>query len=194
MIKINEKFTLTSGFFTSLKANNPTQYAEYFGEIEASDLEIDFLSMCGERYAAPVVTYSESMDTLTRVILNHYKDSWDKVKAALFAAYDITKPYNMKTTVTSEKGVNANGTTQNTRESGVYGFDSVAAVNDEKETTNGTSTDKSTETLTQTTENTGNIGNTNFSQLVQAEIETRKITFLTLVMNDIKEFVTLKIY
>lgn len=195
MKKIKEIFTLTNGFFTQLKTDNPTKYAELFSTFEPSDLEVDFLSICGERYAAPVVTYADDMGVLTRVILNRYNEAWAKVKAALFADYDITKPYNMETTTISESEVETANETENTNAAAVYGFDTSATpVNDKKTTDTGSNNGTRNETTNRTTRRKGNIGNANFPELINAEIETRKITFLTLVMNDIKEFVTLKIY
>lgn len=194
MKKIKEVFSITSGFFTQLKADNPETYKALFENFEPSDLEIDFLSICGERYAAPVVTYSNDMATLTRVILNRYNEAWAKVKAALFADYDITSPYNMETTTTNESEVKTANETENTNAAAVYGFDSETAVNDKTATDTGASNGTRTEQTQRITRRKGNIGNSTFPELINAEIETRKITFLTLVMNDIKEFVTLKIY
>lgn len=194
MKKIKEVFSITSGFFTQLKADNPETYTALFENFEPSDLEIDFLSICGERYAAPVVTYSNDMATLTKVILNRYNEAWAKVKAALFADYDITSPYSMETTTTNESEVKTANETENTNAAAVYGFDSETAVNDKTATDTGASNGTRTEQTQRKTRRKGNIGNTSIPELINAEIETRKITFLTLVMNDIKEFVTLKIY
>lgn len=194
MKKIKEVFSITSGFFTQLKTDNPELYTALFDTFEPSDLEIDFLSICGERYAAPVVTYSNDMATLTRIIVNRYNDAWSKVKAALFADYDITSPYNMETTSTNESEVQTANETENTNAASIYGFDSETPVNDKAATDTGTNSGTRTEQTTRTTHRKGNIGNSTFPELINAEIETRKITFLTLVMNDIKEFVTLKIY
>lgn len=194
MKKIKDTFSLTNGFFTQLKSDNPETYTLLFEEFEPSDLEVDFLSLCGERYAAPVVTYAENMATLTKVILNRYYDAWAKVRKALFADYDITSPYNMETTTNSESEVETANETENTNAAAVYGFDSATAVNDKTATDTGASNGTRNESTTRTTRRKGNIGNTTFPELINAEIETRKITFLTLVMNDIKEFVTLKIY
>lgn len=194
MKKIKEVFTLTNGFFTQLKSDNPEKYAALFDTFEPSDLEIDFLSMCGERYAAPVATYADNMGVLTRVILNRYNEAWEKIHTALFADYDITKPYSMETVSNAESEGKTTNETENTNAAAVYGFDSETAVKDNTETDNGKSetnrNDKSKRTLTRK----GNLGNVSVSTLIQAEIETRKITFLTLVMNDIKEFVTLQVY
>lgn len=194
MKKIKDVFSITNGFFTQLKIINPEMYSTLFEEIEPSDLEIDFLSICGERYIAPVVTHSDDMATLTRVILNRYNDAWSKVKAALFANYDITSPYKMETTTNNESEVKTANETENTNAAAVYGFDSETAVNDKTATDTGASNGTRNETSNRVTLRTGNIGNKTVPELINAEIETRKITFLTLVMNDIKEFVTLKIY
>lgn len=194
MKKIKDIFTLSNGFFTQLKHDNPTTYAELFDTFDASDLEIDFLSMCGERYAAPVVTYADDMSTLTRVILNRYNEAWLKIKAALFADYDITKPYSITTTTIKQNESVRTDESENTNAAAVYGFDSETAVNDTTKTDTGKTTEKTNDTANNKSERVGNIGNTSIPELIQAEIETRKITFLTLVMNDIKEFITLKIY
>ena len=194
MKRIKEIFTSTNGFFTQLQLDNPTKYVELFDTFEPSDLEIDFLSLCGERYAAPVVTIAENMGVLTNIILNRYNEAWIKIKSALFADYDVTKPYSMQTVSSSESEGETANETENTNAAAVYGFDSQTAVNDKTATDTGNSTTTRNETINRTTTRIGNIGNVNIPELIAAEIETRKITFLTLVMNDIKEFITLKIY
>ena len=194
MKKINEVFTITNGFFTQLKEDLPEKYAILFNDYEPTDLNIDFLSLCGERFISPVVTISDTMSVLTRIITNRYSLSWEKIKQALFADYDILSPYNINTTTTKESEVTTTNETENKNASYVYGFDSVDAVDDktttDTESNKGTTNDSTTNISTRV----GNIGNQSQPELILAEIETRKITFLTLVMNDIKEFVTLTIY
>lgn len=194
MKKINEIFTITDGFFTQLKEDVPEKYAILFDGYEPTDLNIDFLSLCGERYISPVVTISETMNVLTRIITNRYFLSWERIKQALFADYDVLSPYNINTTTTKKSEVTTTNESENKNASYVYGFDSVDAVDDktttDTESNKGTTNDSTTNISTRV----GNIGNQSQPELIIAEIETRKITFLTLVMNDIKEFVTLTIY
>ncbi len=194
MKKINEFFTITNGFFTTLKETNPTKYSELFDSYEPTDLEIDFLSICGERYASPVVIYSDDMTTLTRVILNRYENAWTKIKSALFADYEITNPYNIITENTTETEGSSTNETENQNAYKTYGYDSETAINKDDTLETGTNNTKNKNLTSIISKSRGNNGATSYPELIQAEIETRKITFLTLIMNDIKEFVTLKIY
>lgn len=196
MQKINEVFTVDSGFFNTLYKQFNALYVELFSDFNPNDLDINFLALCGNRYVAPIVSITNNISALTGLIINQYIQSWRKVKAALFADYDILNPVKISITTDKEFQSDRNTSNENTENEYLYPFNAENesdSVNEGKNTSKASGVVANTEKTTQTVTREGNNHNKP-SDLIFAEIQTRKITFLSLVLNDIKEFCTLQVY
>ena len=195
MKKINEIFSINNGFFTQLFTDDNEKYQELFDNFKPQNLNINFLSLCGERFCAPIVNVcGENMRTLTAIIINNYYQSWQRVKNALFAEYDPVKPSKITITTDKELQSDKSSNNENTENSYLYPFNENAeSVNEGKNTAISTNTAANVERLSQTVTREG-LSNVKPTDLISAEINTRKMTFLSLVLNDIKEFCTLQVY
>ena len=194
MKKINEVFSANNGFFTQLFTDDNEVYQELFSDFKPQNLNINFLSLCGERICAPIVDVAGNMRTLTTIIKNNYYQSWKRVKNALFAEYDPIKPLKISITTDKELQSDKDMNTENTENSYKSPFnDEAEIVSDGKNEIKSVNTIANVEKLSQTVTREG-INNVKPTDLITAEIQTRKVTFLSLVMNDIKEFCTLQVY
>jgi len=197
MKKIRDIFTVEHGFFNTMFTEFNTDYTELFSEFNPNDLDLNFLALCGNRYVAPVISVAnENMTTITRLILHTYFNSWKKVKTALFAEYDVLNPIKISITTDKEFQGDRNTSNENTENNYLYPFNAENesdSVNEGKSTSNTSGIVANTEKTTQTVTREGN-NHTKPTDLILAEIQTRKVTFLSLVLNDIKEYCTLKIY
>lgn len=194
MKKINEIFTVNEGFFTQLFADNQNVYNELFEGFNPQMLNANFLALCGTRYIAPVVTVAQTMKALTDLILATYYQSWQRVHMALFANYDIINPIKISITTDREMSSDKSSNSEDTEKRFITPFEEESEdVKAGSNEANSVNTVANKEITTQTVTREGNTTGKP-SELIQAEIQTRKITFLSLVLNDIKEYCTLQIY
>lgn len=193
MQKVSEIITIENSLFNAIKTGYSELYTSLFGTIEPTDMDDNLLITCGERYASPLLIHHD-MDKVARFIVTKYGDNWEKIKNALYAEYDITKPYNLKQTTTSEKTATNENTGESTDKSGIVGFDSETATDSSVDTNTNTNTINETESTTVTVENVGNTGTINNASLINSELELRKISLQALILNDIQSQITLDIY
>lgn len=193
MQKVSEIITIENSLFNAIKTGYSELYTSLFGTIEPTDMDDNLLITCGERYASPLLIHHD-MDKVARFIVTKYGDNWEKIKNALYAEYDITKPYNLKQTTTSEKTATNENTGESTDKSGIVGFDSETATDSSVDTNTNTNTFNETESTTVTVENVGNNGTINNASLINSELELRKISLQALILNDIQSQITLDIY
>lgn len=196
MKKVKEVFTVDGGIFNTLFTNFNALYTELFGDFSPQDLDLNFLALCGNRYVAPVVSITNDINRLTGLIITQYLQSWRKVKAALFADYDVLNPVKISITTDKEFQSDRNTSNENTENEYLYPFNADNendSVNEGKSTATASGIVANTETMTQTVTREGNTRNKP-SELIMAEIQTRKLTFLSLVLNDVKEYCTLQVY
>lgn len=193
MQKVREIITIENNLFNAIKTGYSELYSSLFGTIEPTVMNDNLLITCGERYASPLLIHHD-IDKVARFIVTKYGDNWEKIKNALYAEYDVTKPYNLKQTTTSEKTAINKNTGESTDKSGIVGFDSETATDSSVDTNTNTNTINETESIKVTVENVGNTGTINNASLINSELELRKVSLQALILNDIQSQITLDIY
>lgn len=193
MQKVNEIITIDNSLFNAIKTGYSELYNSLFGTIEPTDMDDNLLITCGERYASPLLIHHD-IDKVARFVVNKYGDNWERIKKALYEEYDVTKPYNLKQTTTTEKTATNENTGESTDKSGIVGFDSETATDSTVDSNTNSTTINETENSTVTVENVGNTGTINNASLINSELELRKISLQSLILNDIQSQITLDIY
>lgn len=193
MEKVKDVITIENSFFGAMKENYADLYTKLFGEIEPSDMDMNLLVNCGERYCSPLLSHFE-MNKVVQYVINKFGKSWERIKETLELEYDVLKPYSTETTTTGNKTVEQNTTGTSTDTSGIVGFDSDTATDSTQDTNTNTNTENGTETQTTTVTNGGNLGSRTNADLIANEIEMRKASFISLALNDIQTQLTLDIY
>lgn len=193
MRKVKEIITTDNSLFSAIKNEYNELYNSLFGSNDPDDMDNNLLITCGERYASNLLIHYD-MNKVARFIVSKYGDNWEKIKKALYADYDITKPYNVKQTTSSEKTATNENTGESTDKSSIVGFDSESATDSSVDMNTNTNTINETERTTVTVENVGNNGTINNASLVKSEVELRKISLQSLILNDIQSQITLDIY
>lgn len=199
MKRIKDIVSLTNGVYGGIKTLYPTEYATMFGEIETSDLDIELLAKCGQRIISPTVyllldDMGEVSGTgIAKLVCNRYLKNWLRVNSALTADYDILQPIVTSYTNITNSTVETDETRDGSDTSKVYGMDSTTGENDtSRSTQNGLNSTVDTSRSTVYTKR--GIGTLTPNRLINAEISLRKLSFIDLTLNDIKEFCTLSIY
>ena len=193
MQKVVDIITIENSLFSAIKAENAELYGSLFGTIDPTDMDVNLLITCGERYASPLLVHQE-IDTVARFLVNRYGDNWERIKTALYEEYEVTKPYNLTQTTTTEKTATNENTGESKDTSGIVGFDSETATDSTVDSNTNSTTINETENSTVTVENVGNMGTINNASLISSELELRKISLQTLILNDIQSQITLDIY
>lgn len=193
MIKVNELITNENSFFGTFEQLYSDLYYKLFGDIPTQTLDTQLLVSFGERYSSPLLSHY-NMEKVVEYIVTKYGESWKKVNDVLTAEYDVTNPYNMTYTTTAEKTAEKNNTGESTNKTAIVGFDNTEPVDNDIDKNTSTETNTESETITTTNTRKGNNGDTNYTKLITSEIELRKNSFITIVVNDIKTQLTLDIY
>lgn len=193
MKRVNELLTPENSFFGELKNSHGTLYATLFEDSEASDLDMQILVECGERYAAPLLTHYP-INRVVNFIVAKYGESWKRIKAALTAEYEVLKPYNITTKTTGEKSATNETASESEDKTGIVGFDAEVATDNTVDSNTHNVKIEQGENTTTTVESSGNNGNITNQNLITNEIEVRKNSFVSLVVNDIQTQITLDIY
>lgn len=193
MQKVNEIITIDNSLFNAIKTGYSELYTSLFGTIEPTDMDDNLLITCGERYASPLLIH-HGIDKVARFIVNKYGDNWERIKKALCEEYDVTKPYNLKQTTTTQKTATNENSGESTDRSGIVGFDSETATDSTVDSNTNSTTINETENSTVTVENVGNTGTINNASLINSELELRKVSLQSLILNDIQSQITLDIY
>lgn len=195
-IKINTIFSPTNGFFTSLYTETYDDYVELFGDIEPTILDTYFYNEYGERYITPLVRNTQpNMWLLTHIIYSMYVAKWLKIKSALDARYDVSKPYDMHRTYQSDRDYTSDSESTRDSVNKVYGFnDSVDGHNDDSNETSSTRNVTNTDSTARSESRYGVNGNVLMPNLIFAELSLREYRLLDMVINDIKNECCLSIY
>lgn len=194
MKTINEVFSISNGVYGAIASLYPDDYQFLFGSIESADMDIEMLSRCGNRICSPIVTLAdENPETVARLIMNRYRDNWRKIKEALSLQYDVLNPVVSGYTITKNGKTQRAGETSRDESNKVYGFDSVDGANDSSTQTAGTESSV-IDTQSTTNYNKKGVGNLTPNRLIEAEISFRRLSFLNISLNDVKEFLTLSVY
>ena len=201
MQKVNEIINAENSFFEVMLDEHAELYEELFNTVNgvhientaADDLDMQLLVNCGERYAAPLLVHHD-MSKVVNFVVKKYGENWKRVKKAMTAEYDILKPYNVESVTTGKKQATNDTTSKSTDKTGVVGFDSEVATDNTVDTNDNTVKIEQGENTNTTVVHSGNNGNIQISSLIMNEIEVRKNSFISIVVNDIQSQVTLDIY
>lgn len=194
MKRIRDFLTTSEGIFAEFEAQNASLFNSLFDDIEGATLDYDFYNKCSMRYAAPILTNADSLETVVKLIISRYSENWLKIHDVMFSDYDAINPYYRETdtTETEETTVDSNGT--NTTKNSIYAFNSDSASDSEETLTNTENANSTNRANSGKTVIKGNNGNTSFSELMLKEIEARKLSFIDIVFNDVMQYITLSIY
>lgn len=201
MKKVSEIITAENSFFETFLDEHGSLYDELFntfnnvhvGNTEPDEMDMQLIVNCGERYAAPLLVHHD-MSKVVSFIVKKYGDNWKRVKAALTAEYDVLKPYNVESVTSGEKTATNDTTSESTDKTGVTTFDNTVATDNKVDTNENTVKIEQGETQNTTVKHSGNNGNVAISALIMNELEVRKNSFISIVVNDIQSQITLDIY
>ena len=194
MKKIAEILTVDgeNSFFTTFKNIAPLVYTSLFGEVEPKVLDMSLLSNSGERYASPLLTLY-TLEEVVNMIVTEKSQSWEKVKTAMFADYDLTNLNQQTTEITNTKNSNTSQNVNNNNKEKVYTFDDTTTPSDTTENnTMGETTGNVTENGTTRTSVSGS--KSNIQYVIEREIRLRKLSFINMVVKDTMNYITLSIY
>ena len=194
MKKIAEILTVDgeNSFFTTFKNIAPSVYSSLFGEVAPKVLDMSLLSNSGERYASPLLT-SYTLDEVVNMIVSEKSQSWEKVKTAMFADYDLTNLNQQTTEITNTKSSNTAQNVNNNNKEKVYTFDDTTTPSDTTENNMiGETTGNVTENGTTRTSVSGS--KSNIQYVIEREIRLRKLSFINMVVKDTMNYITLSIY
>ena len=195
MKKVKEILSPDNSFFTAFKEKYPNLYYDLFEETDPLDMDADILVCCGEKYAAPLISY-HNMPFAVDWILRRYKDNWMKIRDALTREYDLLKPLSNKSVTTQHiEGTREDSGTSTTTDK-IHGFDSPDPGGVPKDTSQNTDTGKqdTTQHAVTVVEQDGNTGQYMAQTLILNELEVRKKSFIDIVIRDISTNITLDIY
>ena len=194
MKKIAEILTVDGekSFFTTFKNIAPLVYSSLFGEVEPKVLDMSLLSNSGERYASPLLT-TYTLAEVVNMIVTEKSQSWEKVKTAMFADYDLTNLNQQTTEITNTKSSNTAQNVNNNNKEKVYTFDDITTPSDTTENNMiGETTGNVTENGTTRTSVSGS--KSNIQYVIEREIRLRKLSFINMVVKDTMNYITLSIY
>ena len=194
MKKIAEILTVDgeNSFFTTFKNIAPLVYSSLFGEVAPKVLDMSLLSNSGERYASPLLT-SYTLEEVVNMIVTEKSQSWEKVKTAMFADYDLTNLNQQTTEITNTKSSNTAQNVNNNNKEKVYTFDDTTTPSDTTENNMiGETTGNVTENGTTRTSVSGS--KSNIQYVIEREIRLRKLSFINMVVKDTMNYITLSIY
>ena len=194
MKKIAEILTVDGekSFFTTFKNIAPLVYSSLFGELEPKVLDMSLLSNSGERFASPLLTLY-TLEEVVNMIVTEKSQSWEKVKTAMFADYDVTNLNQQTTEITNTKNSNTSQNVNNNNKEKVYTFDDTTTPSDTTENnTIGETTGNVTENGTTRTSVSGS--KSNIQYVIEREIRLRRLSFINMVVKDTMNYITLSIY
>lgn len=194
MKKIAEILTVDGekSFFTTFKNIAPSVYSSLFGEVAPKVLDMSLLSNSGERYASPLLI-SYTLEEVVNMIVTDKSNSWQKVKNAMFADYDLTNINQQSTEITNTKSSNTSQNVNNNNKEKVYTFDDTTTPSDTTENNMiGETTGNVTENGTTKTIVSGS--KSNIQYVIEREIRLRKLSFINMVVKDTMNYITLSIY
>ena len=194
MKKIAEILTVDgeNSFFTTFKNIAPSVYSSLFGEVAPKVLDMSLLSNSGERYASPLLI-SYTLEEVVNMIVTDKSNSWQKVKNAMFADYDLTNLNQQTTEITNSKNSNTSQNVNNNNKEKVYTFDDTTTPSDTTENNMmGETTGNVTENETTRTSVSGS--KSNIQYVIEREIRLRRLSFINMVVKDTMNYITLSIY
>lgn len=194
MKKIAEILTVDGekSFFTTFKNIAPLVYSSLFGEVQPKVLDMSLLTNSGERFASPLLILYP-LEEVVNMIVTEKSQSWEKVKTAMFADYDLTNLNQQTTEITNTKSSNTAQNVNNNNKEKVYTFDDTTTPSDTTENNMiGETTGNVTENGTTRTSVSGS--KSNIQYVIEREIRLRKLSFINMVVKDTMNYITLSIY
>lgn len=194
MKKIAEILTVDGekSFFTTFKNIAPLVYSSLFGEVQPKVLDMSLLTNSGERFASPLLILYP-LEEVVNMIVTEKSQSWEKVKTAMFADYDLTNLNQQSTEITNTKNSNTSQNVNNNNKEKVYTFDDTTTPSDTTENNMmGETTGNVTENGTTKTIVSGS--KSNIQYVIEREIRLRKLSFINMVVKDTMNYITLSIY
>ena len=194
MKKIAEILTVDGekSFFTTFKNIAPLVYSSLFGEVQPKVLDMSLLTNSGERFASPLLILYP-LEEVVNMIVTEKSSSWEKVKTAMFADYDLTALNQQSTEITNTKSSNTAQNVNNNNKEKVYTFDDTTTPSDTTENNMiGETTGNVTENGTTKTIVSGS--KSNIQYVIEREIRLRKLSFINMVVKDTMNYITLSIY
>ena len=194
MKKIAEILTVDGekSFFTTFKNIAPLVYSSLFGEVQPKVLDMSLLTNSGERFASPLLILYP-LEEVVNMIVTEKSSSWEKVKTAMFADYDLTNLNQQSTEITNTKNSNTSQNVNNNNKEKVYTFDDTTTPSDTTEnnmmgeTTGNVTENGSTKTIVSGSKS-------NIQYVIEREIRLRKLSFINMVVKDTMNYITLSIY
>ena len=194
MKKITEILTVDgeNSFFTTFKNIAPLVYSSLFGEVQPKVLDMSLLTNSGERYASPLLT-TYTLEEVVNMIVTEKSQSWEKVKTAMFADYDLTNLNQQSTEITNTNSSNTAQNVNNNNKEKVYTFEDTTTPSDTTEnnmigeTTGNVTENGSTKTIVSGSKS-------NIQYVIEREIRLRKLSFINMVVKDTMNYITLSIY
>ena len=210
---IGDNLFTTGGIFKALYASDSLDWLSE-DNAEAMDIEY-YLQHSGEKRISTLYakllefelaeTITSSMSKLVDIIVNKFKDNWNKLYESINADYNPIENYSMTEEETPELDdtttTNVKSKIKTHTEATNYGFNSatgkLAGASDEEVSTNPLDNEtkvvlnkRGKRTLTRS----GNIGVTTSQQMIESEIELRKKNFVDLVYNDVDSILCNNLY
>lgn len=200
LMKLNQVINpFETGIFQMFHQLEPD--IEWLDADNVQQLDEEFILLhSGEKYLSPLVkrmirkqadgTVTNWVEEVARIILISNKDNWNKIYNVYFKAdYSPLENYDM----VENENVQSDVHNEITNESGVHGFNSSESVPKDKVVTSSDTSgdfDKNHRELTRH----GNIGVTTSQQMLQSELDLRKLNFYRSIMDVIDKYMCLKIY
>lgn len=152
---------ISGGIFTYLK-NNCSVVPEYLADTTSLNTDY-YYRHSGNKIASPLVSHflsdgkvtESGMNTIAKVILNAYKDNWDKVYHALTIEYSPIENVDETLTETTDSSGNTKTSGSNT----LNGSESTTHTG--SDTTSNTGTDTHAESGTDTVHDQGQVNDAN---------------------------------
>lgn len=192
MTKLNEVYD-GKKIFEEFKNNFSEKYDALFGVYSSDALDSFILVDYGEKYISPFYNKLEINKIVSFIIFKYY-DNWLKILNAINQQYDFTNLYSRTTETTIDKSNDTTTTNTETENNYIYGFDNATATPDNKADATNETTNNFVANEKQVTKIIGNNGNTPYSDLLIKEIQARFNCFISIVINDIINQITLSIY
>lgn len=204
MLSMKDVYSYTDSVFTDIQSINETLYKQLFGEEEVITLNYHFMQTVGSKAIAPMIENlldeetetlsSDSRALIAKALLAEFSSSWLSIAKAWGIEYDFTDTYSVEYSGKDTRTDDLTNETDETKTSGVYGFDSDLLKNSDSETNKGTSTNSGTVTTEKQYSQHGKNGNFANADLLKKEIDTRRFSLLALIEADIEKRLTLAIY
>lgn len=180
---IHEYFDGIQGFFSYAKDYNLWMITSE----NASQLDLDYDLRSGRREISQrcysIIEYGKERTDLYPLILNRYRDKWNRSWKALSAQYDELSNYEMSET----ENVGSEASASSSTKTGVYGFNSDEAVpsaTSDSESTSVGAKERNERTL----KREGRTGSKTPQEMIRDELDVRKNLVFEMIFDDLDSY------